>query len=185
MRRLIKKQITLFVVIIILMLLSIVSSSYALFKKETKATEIEHSTNYFNVNYSSSSPALSGDIYALTSEEALASPDYTITVSMPDNVFGADYKIEVFENPPQDFAGDLVDLQYIWVAVDGNVVNLGEATTNVIDNVTYYLITTDHVNSSSSKNHYINVWLDYDTPNTEAGKYVYLELKVSGEAVVE
>ena len=186
MRGLIKKQIGLFIVIIILMILTIISSSYALFKTENRLTTINHQTKTFNVTYSSGSPTLSGNIYAMTYQEAMEQHDYQITISSNGTTnYGTIYYFEFFNNPPDNFNGELVNPQYIWIAVDSYAQRMSDLSTVEEDGVTYYTFGSNILNPNSSITHNIDVWLDNDIPSSEVDKYVYLEVRVTSEATSE
>ena len=186
MRGLIKKQIGLFIVIIILMILTIISSSYALFKTENRLTTISHQTQAFNVTYSSGSSTLSGNIYAMTYQEAMEQHDYQITISSNGTTnYGTIYHFEFFNNPPANFTGELVNPQYIWIAVDNYAQRMSDLSTVEEDGVTYYTLGSNVLNPNSSITHNIDVWLDNDIPSSEVNKYVYLEVKVTSEATSE
>lgn len=186
MRGLIKKQIGLFVAIIILMILTIISSSFALFKTDSQLTTYNQKAQAFNVTYSSGSPTISGNIYSMTNQEALAEHDFQVTVSSTSaSVYGAIYKFEFFFNPPANFSGELVDPQYIWIAIDSHPLRMSTLSTYVEGGVTYYQFGSSLLNPNSSSTHNIDVWLDNDIPSSEAGKYVYLETRVTSEATNE
>ena len=186
MRGLIKKQIGLFIVIIILMILTIISSSYALFKTENRLTTINHQTKTFNVTYSSGSPTLSGNIYAMTYQEAMEQHDYQITISSNGTTnYGTIYHFEFFNNPPDNFTGELVNPQYIWIAIDNYAQRMSDLSTVEEDGITYYTFGSSILNPNSSITHNIDVWLDNDIPSSEVDKYVYLEVRVTSEATSE
>ena len=186
MRGLIKKQIGLFVVIIILMILTIISSSFALFKTDSQLTTYNQKTQAFNVTYSSGSSAITGDIFAMTNQEALASHDYQVTLtSNSSSVYGAIYRFEFFFNPPANFSEDLIDPQYIWIAIDNYAMRMSSLSTHVENGVTYYEFGSATLNPNATVTHNLDVWLDVDTPYTEAGKYVYLDTRVTSEATNE
>ena len=183
MRRLIKKQIALFSIIILLMIALIVSSSYALFKSSEEVTAFDLTTNNFNVTYASNSAALSGNIYAMTNEEGLSTPGYKVTISLANGAYGAKYYIDVFNNPPANFDGELIDPSYIMVAIDTAVFRLSQCNTEVIDGITYYKLGASIISPGGTIPHTLRVWLDNNTPSTEADKFIYLETKITSEAI--
>ena len=183
MRRLIKKQIALFSMIIVLMIAIIISSSYALFKSSEEVTAFDLTTSNFNVTYASNSPALPGDIYAMTNEEGLNSSGYDVTITLANGAYGAKYYIDVFNNPPANFDGELINPSYIILAVDSAIFRLSDCNTEVIDGITYYKLGSSIISPNNSNNHTIRVWLDNNTPSSEVDKSIFLEMKITSDAI--
>ena len=182
MRRLIKKQIAFFSIIIILMVLSIASSSLAYFKNEQEAGYATVATGDFYVTMPSSGQVLSGPIFPMDFSEALDGEGYTFTINN-DSDYYYDYYVRLYIETPNNFSGTLLDNQYSHVSLDGYYDDtLDNLTTRVVNGVTYYDLKHSFISDNSYENHTLYVWADEYTPNSEAGNQVYLSLKVEGEA---
>ncbi|MBO4245178.1 MAG: hypothetical protein J5892_00350 [Bacilli bacterium] len=183
MRRLIKKQIAFFSIIIILMVLSIASSSLAFFKSEEEAGSVEIGTGSFSVSMPSSASVVSGPIYPMSDYDATYDGGYDFDINNTGSYY-YDYKVSLYIETPANYSGTLLDNQYIRVSLDGsNYYALSELSTRVVSGITYYDLYTDYISPSDTRTHVLYVWADEDTPNSEAGHEVYLSLRVEGQAI--
>lgn len=183
MKRLIKKNTTLFLTVIVLMLITVIGTSYAVLRHRLNYNNEVIETDYLSVTYSSGSSMITGDIFAMSNADGLAQTGYSFTINNQSTSYYVDYKVSIHNNPPANFDGSLVDPQYIWVGVNGEAVGkLSELDSYTENNVVNYILDTGIIPAGDTKNYTINVWLDDNTPNTEGSKYVYLQLKVEGEA---
>ncbi len=183
--QIIKKQIIIFSLIIVIALASIASVSYAIFYTVTSNTDNQViQTGNLDVTFGAGGSTISGEILPMTDAQGLAQTGYGITlanqISSPIK-----YSVTIYNNAPNNFSGTIVSHEYIKISIDGNTPiklnQLPNQNGGVTENTTIYDLYSDALAVSGSTNHTVRVWLDDNTPYSEAGKYVYLQIKVTSE----
>ena len=168
-----KAKIAVIITSIILVIIALTTSTYALFTSQQRAAnKSTYTTGLLSVSATSktNSISLSGEL-PKSDDEGISSTPYTFTITNNGNL---DYKFDIKLMSTSD---NPISSSYIKVKIDdGSVTTLSQLTNNIIkENVV--------LSAGQSIDVSIRVWLSITTPNTEIGKTFTSKIVTDGEAV--
>lgn len=168
-----KAKIAVIITSIILVIIALTTSTYALFTSQQRAAnKSTYATGLLSVSATSktNSISLSGEL-PKSDDEGISSTPYTFTITNNGNL---DYKFDIKLMSTSD---NPISSNYIKVKIDdGSVTTLSQLTNNIIkENVV--------LSAGQSIDVSVRVWLSITTPNTEIGKTFTSKIVTDGEAV--
>lgn len=183
-KQIIKKYIVVLSIIAIIISMAILGISYAIFKSSNTNTNNQVITTAdINVTFDSDGSAITGDILPVTDLDGLAQDGYDVRLTNNIN-YPIKYNITLYNNPPIDFDGELVNHDYIKVSIDdGPVIPLSSFPHQIVDGKNVYDILNNIIEPTDEFNNNVKIWLDENVPNSEEGKYIYLQMKIVSEIV--
>ncbi len=173
----IKKQTTIIAIAVVLVIITVIGVSYAIFFNVNRNTTDQVITaGNLSVTISATEVSLTEP---MTTEEGLASTPITYTPSNTSSNLPADYSIYIYAGE-----NNTIDLSTIKVSTDGTSSNvLTTLPTDTDPGAGYYRITTDTVPAGSSgTTGSIRIWIDEDLIADEITSQVLdLELQIVAE----
>ena len=171
----VKRQATIILVSVIVMVVIILGTSYALFMKvdESTNTQVVESGS-LSIQFLSKSQTITTQSIPLEDDEGLSTEGYSFSVT---NNGTLDYKYNIADTP--------VSYSYLMYSIDGSTPALLSTLTSQTDGL---LMKENGFVAAKGKTgdvttHNIKVWISSDAPTSIAGQKISLKVIVSGEAI--
>lgn len=178
----VKRQATIILVSVIVMVVIILGTSYALFMKvdESTNTQVVESGS-LSIQFLSKSQTITTQSIPLEDDEGLSTEGYSFSVT---NNGTLDYKYNIYVI---NVANTPVSYDYLMYSIDGSTPALLSTLTSQTDGL---LMKENGFVAAKGKTgdvttHNIKVWISSDAPTSIAGQKISLKVIVSGEAVEE
>lgn len=176
-----KKQTTLIVGSICLLLIVFLGISYALFNKNLEGDKLVVTTGDLKVTYTGGN-LIGGDIIPLSDADGKANGSlYSFTINN-NGTINSFYTISI--SADSTISGTKLPHQYIKVSYDGgNPVALNSLTkmSGSTENDAVYLLKQSGIVTGATENHTLRVWISDTIPTSVVGNIVALKIKVLSE----
>ncbi len=177
----IKKQTRIVALSVCVMVVGILSVSYALFMKVDQSEEqtVQSGSLIMQLSAYNGSTVISDNNTPVDDNEGLLTKGYSFSVAN-NGTLPLTYYIALYDNP-QDTSTNKLNYNYIKVSLDsGTPFTLGSITTKDSAGRT---ILKQGLTLAPSKydTHNIKIWIDEDTPESEIGKTLSLKIYTYGE----
>lgn len=176
-----KKQTTLIVGSICLLLIVFLGISYALFSKNLEGNKLVVKTGDLKVTFAGGN-SIGGEIVPLSDTDGKTSGSlYSFTIQNNGTINSA-YTISIYAD--STIAETKLPHQYIRVSYDnGNPVALNSLTkmSGTSDNNAVYLLKQGGIVTGATESHTLRVWVSDAAPSSIAGNVVALKIKVLSE----
>lgn len=168
-----KAKIAVIITSIILVIIALTTSTYALFTSQQRAAnKSAYTTGLLSVSATSktNSISLSGEL-PKSDDEGISGTPYTFTITNNGNL---DYKFDIKLMSTSD---NPISSNYIKIKIDdNNITTLSQLSNNIIkENVV--------LSAGQSIDVSIRIWLSSSTPNTEIGKSFNSKIVTDGQAI--
>ena len=190
----IKKETKVMMVIVSLLLVLVIGSSYALFLRVSSSRNNQVvTTGTLQITYDSSNGYINNSTYPdltpMTDEDGLNLTGYNFSVKNTGNL-KTEYKVYIYvdeasfnaDHPGESLFTDLNSIKYNLKtnSVEDNTVNVIGTQQKISDNNVdkYELYSGVVENTNNQNNHSLKVWLDPSLDTSNIGKYIYLKLEV-------
>lgn len=153
---------------VLFVFVSLSETTYSLFLKSDTTDEFNYNTGVLDLKFISSEQVKLDNVFPIIDSEGSKLKPYLLTLKNTGNIPYL-YDLKMVAND------DSIDYKYIKFKVDDGLPNSLASTNNVIasNNIIY---------PDEEVTFKINIWLDYNTPNSELGKSFNAKIVTSGSS---
>ena len=166
------KKLIIIILSIILVIISLLGTSYALiYKEKILESQNSYTTGNLQLSLTPGTNLNLTNVFPMTDEEGETTTPYTFTVENTGTVIYK-YNLKLVTTTTEN----LINPDYIKIKIDDNT----PVTLSSINEVLYQNL---YLEAGKSQTFNIRIWLDENTPNSEIGKSYSAKITMDGESV--